>query len=127
MIETEGARIEIKGFRTQGSEAIVDLELRPDPLPGPTPVEVAPGVVVPVEPPGDLVERQLGFLDESGEPVPWDWGRSPTNGTWGQMTIRCSRPGRSKAIDPGSLRLQYSRTLVIAAEIPFEFTDLPVP
>ena len=77
--------------------------------------------------PLDLIEREIEILDNQGRSIGWSFLRSPDRGLRGRMRLQVRPRDQGERLDFSGLRLRISPMVGAAVELPFSFTDVPMP
>ena len=112
----------------QGREPVVEFTLetdRPDNEQTMT-AYAADGLALDVNRPIDMLTLRLEVIDGRGEPVFWQFNKTPSGNTQGRMAIVFNGPNGVR-LRPDDLRIRCWRLVAVTADLPFEFRDVPTP
>jgi hypothetical protein len=128
-IENDGARLTVHEAVINPNQFYGELELS---LETEKPAETlkiqGPGIgPLEVSRPLDLIERELEIADDHNQPMDWSFLRTPTHGLRGRMRLQVRPRNQGERLDFSNLRLRFSPMVGAAIEVPFSFTDVPMP
>ncbi len=128
-IENDGARLTVHEAVINPNQFYGELELS---LETEKPAETlrveGPGIgPLEINRPLDLIEREMEILDDHDQPIGWSFLRTPAHGLRGRMRLQVRPQNPGERLDFSKLRLRFSPMVGAAVEVPFSFTNVPMP
>jgi hypothetical protein len=128
-IENDGVRLTIHEAIVKPNHYNGELELS---LETEKPAETlsvhGPGIgLLEITRPIDLNQREIEIVDDEDRPIEWSFLQPPTQGVRGRMRLYVRPRNQGDRVDFSKLRLRVFTMVGAAIELPFSFTDVPMP
>ncbi len=128
-IENDGVRLTIHEAVVQPSHFDGEVELSLETEKSPETLRIhGPGIgPLEIHRPIDRIQREIEIRDDQDQPIAWSFLRSPTQGQRGRMRLQVRSRNQGERLDFSRLRLCVFTMVGAAIEVPFSFTDVPMP
>ena len=128
-VESRGARLTIHSSEVKPRQWNGEIDLTYDnPQLGEKFKIRGPGIPpLEINRPIDFLERQIEILDDKDQAYHWQYLQSPSERTHGRMKLIVYSPNQPERLELDKLRIRVSMLTGAAIEVPFSFTDIPLP
>ncbi len=128
-IENDGVRLTIHEAVVKPNHYDGELELTLETEKVPETLRVqGPGIgPLEIDRPTDLIQQEIEIRDDQDQSIAWSFFRPPTQGLRGRMRLQVRPRNQGERLDFSKLRLYVFTMVGAAIEVPFSFTDIPMP